>query len=220
MNWRMWKLSKPWNFIADFHSEERHLVTKTMLFHFQTEKIGDEFALKTSWAVVLDHFNHAVLDFLVIKNFLFEIICVQPFDSRFWNWLMRYVSLIYRLRVIHKFVNYFGYLLSGILYFKNITIKLFYIWTLRVIDWHSLTWVNYIYMWKFKRQLLHINHLCSFLLIITIINIKHPIIVPQDALKLLYNVWHNLLTTRQQQQWFVIWGRVLDLSFEFFHIGV
>lgn len=216
----MRKFSQPWDFVADFHPEERNLVSKAVLLHFQAEQIGDEFTLKASRAVVLYHLYHAMLDFLVLEYYLSEIICVQPSYSSFRNGLMWYVHLIYRFRVIHKFINDFSYFLSRILYFKNVPIKLFNICTLRILNWHSLARVNYVNMWKFKRQLLNIYKFSSFLLIITKINVKYTIIIPEDTLKRRYNIWHNLLPARQQQKRFWILRWISKLSFEFFHIGI
>lgn len=216
----MRKFSKPWDFVADFQAEERHLTRKSMLFHFQAKKISDKFTLKASRAVVFDHFNHAMLDFFVLENYLLEIICVQPFHPRFRNWLMWYVNLIDSFGVIHKFINDFSYFVSGILYFKNVTIELFNICTFRVLNWHSLAWVDYVNMRKFKWQLLHIDKFSSFLLIITKIDLKYPIIIPEHALKRRDNIWHNLLSARQQQKRFGILRCIFVLAFEFFHVGI
>ena len=57
--------------IVDLHVVDRHLVQKAVLVQFPGKDVGDLLATGAGWAVVLNHVDHTLSDFWIIKDFFF-----------------------------------------------------------------------------------------------------------------------------------------------------
>ena len=166
-----------------------------MLVHLSGDDVGIKLGDKASRAVRLDYFYHTLVDIPVSQYLLFERICVYPLG---FGKLIPVLGVIVVVEfVVKEFLNEFIEFLLRTSYVENETLVLFHVrvvcsFTKRrlktLLCFLSLQrnfrlWVNNIKMWELLWHLLDIKVPLSLILIITIVNIEHVIIVSQSLLE-------------------------------------
>lgn len=74
VNWSMWDVSKPWHVVMYLHPVNWQLVNQALFVQFSRYYVGSKLGEVTGSTVLLNDFNDALVNFVVLNDFTFKSI--------------------------------------------------------------------------------------------------------------------------------------------------